>query len=218
MISVLITIVLSIANAGDIKVLMIDTGVDTTHVLLKGKVSQINSVQDDHGTAVAGLILYGGLSNRGKPLGSVCPKVKLTSCNFQAQGLLHCLRQAPSYDYVNMSLSGRYYILEEKKLMKSAIKRGTTFVVAAGNNSIRNISKDKVYPASYMYDPEMGIGMHVVGSYMNPQSNWGAGVLDENYNAYSTAHTSSFKYFAGTSVAAPLYLHTLLTQKCKENK
>lgn len=218
MITALLLLILAFANAGDINVLMIDTGVDTTHTLLTNKVSQTSNVYDDHGTAVAGLILYGGLSSKGDTLGSVCSRVKLSSCNFQKQGLLSCLSQASAYDYVNMSLAGRSRIPEEKRLIAQAIKSGTIFVIAAGNNSIKDISKDKIYPASYMYDSSMGSGMRVVGSYLEPQSNWGAGVLDESYRAYSTGHTAHHKYFVGTSVAAPLYLHTLLVQRCEEKK
>ncbi|WP_107923922.1 S8 family peptidase [Lysinibacillus parviboronicapiens] len=210
---------LELAGDHEVKVAVIDSGVDFKHPDLKSQVlppynaaAPANTTYaGDHGTHVAGII--GAAKDNAIGGHGVNPKAKLLPIDVFngkdgandfviAQGILYAIEQGA--DVINMSLGG----YGESPLMKEAIQqaneKGITVVAAAGNESTDNYS----FPASF--EGVISVGSTNDRNKLSSYSNYGPSVdvVAPGEEVYSTVHDekkgSSFVKFSGTSMASPV--------------
>lgn len=189
-----------------IKIVVIDTGIDYSHPLLKNympaKVDPIQSnVTSPHGTHVAGIIA----SNLNKVYGKKAWELfEIESVWFDednnnlVQALKIAIDKKPAI--INVSISGKGFNDAEEALFKKAKKAGIKIVVAAGNNS----TDEKRFPCGY----ESALCVANLDGYeLYYSSNYGDHVKIE---AQGTRILSAYpkqgkmNYATGTSMAAPL--------------
>lgn len=210
-------------NKGDrnIKVAVVDTGIDDDHEDLAAKIVDKRNCTESststdlygHGTHVAGIVA--GISNNG--LGIAGVGYGSTLINAKALGdngsgyyswIADCIVWSADKGakVINLSLGGtaNSQLLEEA--VNYAINRGAVVVAAAGNSN----SNSYFYPAAYN---------HVVSVAATDQnderanfSNWGSWVdmAAPGVSIYSTLpnhknslKTTNYGYLSGTSMAAP---------------
>jgi len=215
-ISLLLALLGLLSTANATSVMIIDTAT-SDHSLFADRVK--NTVNDgiDHGTHVAGIILFKEVSPyTGQPIEPLCPELNVTvySCNYR-NSTSACLSLASMYGvrYINISLTGNEKEPGEFELLKSMTDNGVQVVVAAGNDSV-DISKTKRYPASYKYEG-LGDNFHVV-TYEGGVGNTGPGVLVRAGTVVSTITGNRIGKLTGSSMASPTYLHELLMKECKQ--
>uniref|UniRef100_UPI002631E952 S8 family peptidase n=2 Tax=Anoxybacillus TaxID=150247 RepID=UPI002631E952 len=210
---------LKLAGNHRVTVAVIDTGMDTKHPELKGRVlpayNAINPagapIKDVHGTHVAGII--GANANNGVGAHGVNPNVTILPIDVFggswgasdytiAQGILYAIEKGAKV--INMSLGGYFSspILEEA--VKQAIDAGITVVAAAGNEATDMYS----IPASY--EGVISVGATDHKNKLAEFSNYGPSVdlvapgVDVYSPIYDYAKGSSFAELSGTSMAAPV--------------
>ena len=210
-------------------VAVIDTGISQGPDLKKTKfvpgydfVNDRKQATDDngHGTHVAGTIAQSTNNNYG--VAGVAFEAKLMPLKVLSRlggGTVSDIAEAIRFaadngaDVINMSLGGG----GESKLMREAIdyayNKGVVVVAAAGNNGVSSAS----YPA--LYDKVIGVSATGPDQQKTTYSNYGTGVdiaapggttrtqesdgiLQETINPRTTGEFQ-FKYFQGTSMAAP---------------
>ncbi|WP_431812062.1 S8 family peptidase [Lysinibacillus sp. FW12] len=210
---------LQLAGDHDVKVAVIDSGVDFKHPDLKSQVlppynaaAPANATYPgDHGTHVAGIIAAAkdnGIGGHG-----INPKAKLLPIDvfngkegandfIIAQGILYAIEQGA--DVINMSLGGYGESPLMKEAVQKAIDSGITVVAAAGNES----TDDYSFPASF--EGVISVGSTNDRNKLSSYSNYGPSVdvVAPGEEIYSTVHDgkkgSSFVKFSGTSMASPV--------------
>ncbi|MFY0518080.1 S8 family peptidase [Lysinibacillus sp. UGB7] len=210
---------LELAGDHEVKVAVIDSGVDFKHPELKSQVlppynaaAPANSTYPgDHGTHVAGII--GAAKDNAVGGHGVNPKAKILPIDVFngkdgandfviAQGILHAIEQGA--DVINMSLGGYGESPLMKEAVQKAIDNGITVVAAAGNESTDNYS----FPASF--EGVISVGSTNERNKLSSYSNYGPSVdvVAPGEDVYSTVHDekkgSSFVKFSGTSMASPV--------------
>ncbi|WP_339260798.1 S8 family peptidase [Lysinibacillus sp. FSL K6-3209] len=210
---------LELAGNHEVKVAVIDSGVDFKHPDLKSQVlppynaaAPANTTYTgDHGTHVAGIIGAAKDNNIGGH--GINPNAKLLPIDVFngeegandfviAQGILYAIEQGA--DVINMSLGGYGESPLMKDAVKQAIDKGITIVAAAGNESTDEYS----FPASY--EGVISVGSTNDINKLSSYSNYGPSVdvVAPGEEIYSTVHDekkgSSFVKFSGTSMAAPV--------------
>lgn len=210
---------LQLAGKNDVKVAVIDSGVDFKHPDLKSQVlppynaaaPANTSYPGDHGTHVAGII--GAAKDNGIGGHGINPKAKLLPIDVFngkdgandfviAQGILYAIEQGA--DVINMSLGGYGESPLMEEAVQKAIEKGVTIVAAAGNESTDNYS----FPASY--EGVISVGSTNDRNKLSSYSNYGPSVdlVAPGEDVYSTVHDekkgSSFVKFSGTSMASPV--------------
>jgi len=210
---------LELAGKNDVKVAVIDSGVDFKHPDLKSQVlppynaaaPANTSYPGDHGTHVAGII--GAAKDNGIGGHGINPNAKLLPIDVFngkdgandfviAQGILYAIEQGA--DVINMSLGGYGESPLMKEAVQKAIDKGVTIVAAAGNESTDNYS----FPASY--EGVISVGSTNERNKLSSYSNYGPSVdlVAPGEEIYSTVHDekkgSSFVKFSGTSMASPV--------------
>ncbi|MGE7093934.1 S8 family peptidase [Lysinibacillus sp. NPDC048646] len=210
---------LELAGNHDVKVAVIDSGVDFKHPELKSQVlppynaaAPANTTYPgDHGTHVAGII--GAAKDNAIGGHGVNPKAKLLPIDVFngkdgandfviAQGILYAIEQGA--DVINMSLGGYGESPLMKEAVQKAIDNGITVVAAAGNESTDNYS----FPASF--EGVISVGSTNDRNKLSSYSNYGPSVdvVAPGEDVYSTVHDekkgSSFVKFSGTSMASPV--------------
>jgi len=214
-ISILFLLFSSIVYAKDIRVLIIDTGVDLSHEEIRSHIPIINTIDYNdthgHGTHVAGLILK-----------DTCPQVKLISCKYYYKDYEKQLRTSNDCfelglrikpDYINYSSGGSKVDFKEFILFTKLVKQGTKIMVAAGNSGKE---RPDFYPARY----EMK-GVTIVGN-LNPDgthnstSNYGFKemVWEIGTKIESTFPDGKRNEMTGTSQATAIYLNKQLRLEC----
>ncbi|WP_461200848.1 S8 family peptidase [Anoxybacillus sp. TBDG-1] len=210
---------LKLAGKSSVTVAVIDTGMDTKHPELKGRVlpayNAINPagapIKDVHGTHVAGII--GANANNGIGAHGVNPNVKILPIDVFgggwgasdytiAQGILYAMEKGAKV--INMSLGGYFSspILEEA--VQKAIDAGITVVAAAGNEATDMYS----IPASY--EGVISVGATDSKNKLAEFSNYGPSVdivapgVDVYSPIYDYTKGSSFAELSGTSMASPV--------------
>ncbi|WP_231563688.1 S8 family peptidase [Anoxybacillus sp. KU2-6(11)] len=210
---------LKLAGKSSVTVAVIDTGMDTKHPELKGRVlpayNAINPagapIKDVHGTHVAGII--GANANNGIGAHGVNPNVKILPIDVFgggwgasdytiAQGILYAIEKGAKV--INMSLGGYFSspILEEA--VQKAIDAGITVVAAAGNEATDMYS----IPASY--EGVISVGATDSKNKLAEFSNYGPSVdivapgVDVYSPIYDYTKGSSFAELSGTSMASPV--------------
>lgn len=218
------------AIAKDIKVYVIDTGVDINSRGLSRYVTKDSDYDRGiHGTAVTSLIAYGVMGTIGQITDTICSNVKITVCSFyknEATPLkdeLNCLNKITpgEYDIIHMSLGGERFSFEEYKGLDRVLKQGTILVAAAGNNG-KDISKTPYYPASLA---TLGLPVTIVGngaSYddRSKKSNYLDNGVEWVYgdNMVVVIPNNKMTTLSGTSISAALYTHKLLKERCDQWK
>lgn len=221
----------------DIKVMIIDTGVDTTHTVFDGRgIAQEQIEVTDaigHGTAMASLIVNGELGAQNKIVDAVCPQVKLHVCKifvhqdtFSLGRLLTCLQTvADDGDFflVNMSFAGEAYYHSEHKAIKQILEWGTKVVTAPGNEAL-NLIKFPRYPSSYKKGntqlaalPKLIVVENIDAKGERVKSsNWGLAGAEKmrGVNVLSAYPKNKYAKTTGSSVSAALWSHKLLKEEC----
>jgi subtilisin family serine protease len=225
-----------LAKADPIKVMIIDGGVEITHPLLT-RVKPVNpfeksplkpSFTSNHGTHVAGLVIYGPMNKDFDKSDELCEDVRIISCqvfpsatdDIFIKNELFCLNYAFNHGikYINMSLGGYNYLRKEYDVFLKLSESGVKIIAAAGNDN-KNIDEFHFYPAYFHKTLKNVIAISNIKSDGNltPTSNYGDGVLKENGDkVLSTLPYASggFGEKSGTSMAAAVYTHNLLKKEC----
>lgn len=215
------------ALAKDIKVYVIDTGVDAESRGLYQYVTEHSDYdRAKHGTAVVSLITYGVMGTIGQINDKVCNRVKVTVCSFfkrQDNPLgdeIDCLNRIlpGEYDIIHMSGGGETFSFDEYKALERVLKSGTVMVAAAGNEG-KDLNKTAYYPASLA---SLGLPITIVGNgtsleTKSKKSNWLDKGIEWVYGDNMTVVIPNNKMtvMSGTSMSAALYTHKLLKEKCK---
>ncbi|MFJ7646617.1 S8 family peptidase [Lysinibacillus sp. NPDC097279] len=210
---------LSLAGNHEVKVAVIDSGVDYNHPDLKSQIlppynaaTPANTTfSDPHGTHVAGIIAAtkdNGFGGYGVfPAAKILPidvfNGKQSANDFViAQGILHAIEQ--NADVINMSLGGYGESPLMQEAVQKAIDKGITIVAAAGNDSTDHYS----FPASF--EGVISVGSTNKHNKLSSYSNYGPSVdiVAPGEEIYSTVYDekkgSSFTAFSGTSMASPV--------------
>ncbi len=201
----------------DVKVGIIDMGINANHPDLQGRVDSLlskdftsdNSPLEDsapgigHGTAVAGII--GAIGNNGVGIDGVCPSgVTLVSYKVLTSNDVIDAIYAAKIDGVNLlNISLDVYVNNE---LKNAIKNFPGLIVCAAGNNGANINSASKLPN---IDSD---NMIVVGATENisdtiwGNSNYGSDVVDlfaPGADILAPTKQNSYAYVSGTSIAAP---------------
>ncbi len=209
---------LELAGNNEVKVAVIDSGVDFKHPDLKSQVlpsynaaAPANTpIPSEHGTHVAGII--GAAKDNGIGGHGINPNAKLLPIDVFngkdgiydfdiAQGILYAIEQGA--DVINMSLGGYGESPLMQEAVQKAIEKGVTIVAAAGNESTDQYS----FPASY--EGVISVGSTNDRNKLSSYSNFGPSVdlVAPGEEIYSTVHDqkgSSYVKYSGTSMASPV--------------
>ncbi|MCM3717624.1 S8 family peptidase [Fictibacillus phosphorivorans] len=203
-------------SSSNVKIAVIDTGVDYYHPDLAGKVIKgADFVDDDndpideneHGTHVAGIAAAN--TNNGIGIAGLAPKAQILavrvldangsgSLDDVAQGIRYAADQGAQV--INLSLGGSVGTQTLQDAVNYAWDKGSVVVAAAGNSGVSLPS----YPAYY----ENAIA--VAATDRNDQkasfSNFGTWVdiAAPGVDIYSTIPNNQYASFSGTSMASPV--------------
>jgi len=208
-------------NQGEnVKVGIIDTGIDDSHPALQGKVvkrkdyvndGSSKSQYDSHATHVAGTIAA-DISN----LKGVAPKVQLYDYRVldrNGSGSYANVTQAindsvtDGCHIINMSLGGSSSYQPMHDAIKNAVNKGTLVIVAAGNEGPGQIS----YPANYPEVVSVGAVQYdsTNGNLTLPETPWFSNtnpevdVCADGWQVYSCIPGGQYAVYSGTSMAVP---------------
>lgn len=211
---------LSKGNAG-IKVAVLDTGIDSSHEDLAGKVSAVrnctNSAKAEdfngHGTHVAGIIA--ATSNNSKGVSGIGYNISLINAKVLGDDgsgyyswIADCMVWATDQGakVINLSLGGSQGAKVLEDAVNYAYKKGVVIVAAAGNEGSSNPS----YPAYYAN--VLSVAATDSSDNKPGWSNWGnwVDVAAPGVSVYSTLPSYSnaqkklnYGTLSGTSMAAP---------------
>jgi len=200
-----------------VKVAVLDTGVNTSHKELSGRVTAYAApdssygTQDSngHGTHVAGLIaasMDNGTGGAGIAPGVSIMSVKVLADNGYGTeaGIIKAIKFAAENNawIINMSLGGYFYNYEFQKAIDDAYDMGVTVIAAMGNDS----TNMKCYPAAYNH--VIAVGSSDQTNNRSFFSNWGSwiDVSAPGHEMWSSVNGSSTAYgrMSGTSQATPV--------------
>ena len=216
-------------GANTVKVGIIDTGIDSSHPELSGRLDTVLSsdfTTDDpvelpfvdrigHGTNVAGIIAAS--TNNEEGIAGVCWNVKLVSLKvgnviggMSAYALKRALIHAQSnkIPIVNMSID----TTDPDISLRTAIEtyEGLIITVAGNDNYDLTNSNYRAYPAAYDYDHIIVVGASTINDEKWEDSNYGSTKVDlfaPGHNIYTTrapySENMKYEYVSGTSFAAP---------------
>jgi subtilisin family serine protease len=207
------------SQAKDIRVMVVDTGVDRNHIDLMPYVEPYGPYEDydddyGHGTHIAGIIA-----------GAKCPYLHIISCKafFKGAGqfdkLTYCFNRAlkEHIDIVNFSGGGDQSSDEEYAILKKVSDAGIKIVVAAGNHD-KNLGSPcfGYFPACYRLPNETAVGALgqddyklSFSDYGIPEMKWAVGE-----KIFSTLPGNKYGYMSGTSQATAAYTKSLVQEMC----
>lgn len=212
------------AEAGPLKVLMIDSGTPyaPTNLLVPGSDVSITSYVDDmgHASAVYQMIVSGQSEVVS------CPSIRVDWCTFymgketEARYYYHCLAEAVkgNYDLINLSLESRYYSIIESNYINKLRSKSIVIVASGNDGCLAGLHKCHVYPAAHSKGPTDSVraisALDKLGRpkpYSNTDPN-GLTIdfLGEGYYSYRLAT----RFIEGTSMAAALYTNKLIKDMC----
>jgi thermitase len=201
------------ASGKQVLVAVLDTGIDSDHGELVGKVEKSVNFTDSptshdlhgHGTLIAGIIT--AQTNNGIGGAGLAPQLKLMNvkvaddsghckASVLAQGIRWAVDNGASV--INISLELRDFSKELDSVVDYAWNRGCIVVAAAGNDA-GNIP---VYPA--FNENCIAVGAISQTDELAPLSNYGdwVDVAAPGFETCSTAPYNSYDFKTGTSVAA----------------
>lgn len=198
----------------DIKVAVLDTGINTTNTDLRNMnvtgynvIANSTNYADDHGHGTMVTSVIAAQMNNSFGFAGIAPDVSFLAVKVMSssgtgtysdmiKGIEYAVNQGASV--INMSIGGRTASSALQTAVKNAVSRGVTIVAAAGNEGSSTVS----FPAAY---PEViGVGaVDIYGSKMT-FSNTGTGLT---IMAGGSARVATFSDFVstatGTSFASP---------------
>lgn len=206
-------------EAGDreVKVAVIDGGIDINHPDLKDNViSSVNIMDpmrkapaDLHGTHVAGIIAAqsgnhvggAGVNSNAKILGIDVFNGSLGAYDYIiAEGIMYAIENGA--EVINMSLGSPFPSPIIEEAVQSAIESGITVVAAAGNSGVNAME----YPAAY--EGVISVGSTNDKKKLSEYSTFGPSVdlVAPGEAIYSTAYNgkSTYQKLSGTSMASPV--------------
>lgn len=202
-----------------IKVLVIDKGIELSHQEIKNHVAPQNWAVKDynsnqhegHGTHVAGIILK-----------NTCKEVELLSCTYE-NDFDDCLRFALTLklDVINISAGGSDSYDGEFKLLKQLSEKNVKIIVAAGNDGLNLLFPgNDYYPAKYEIKNIIPVGSLNYRGEIAKTSNYGLlnEVWEIGVSIYSTLPNKEFGYKSGTSQAAATHTNKILLDICRNLK
>lgn len=206
-----------VTTGGGVKVAVIDSGVQTNHPELSGKVTTKNinnlgtSDLTGHGTHVAGIIAA-KLGNSGQGGAGIAPDASILSLRvfYEEDGIvgaddadvIRAINSAVDSGawIINMSFGNPYYNSKMQEAIDKAASRGVTLVAAMGNANTNTIE----YPAGY--NNVIAVGATDRGGNKAHFSSYGAwaDISAPGQNIMSTYPTNDYFAMDGTSMAAPV--------------
>ena len=198
-----------------IKVAVIDSGIDTKHPDLKGKIlNGYDFLNDDadpsddhgHGTFVAGIIAAtsNDIGIKGLYDYTQIIPIKVIDENGvgtyedTARGIIYAVDNGAKV--INLSIGGYAYSFMLQDAVDYALEKGCIVVAAAGNDGI----EQPIYPAAY---PDV-IGVSALGYNGQIWSSSNTGrhidVSAPGVNILSTGSSSDYVYATGTSASTPM--------------
>lgn len=184
-----------------------------------------DSVNDDHGTHVAGTI--GGVGGNGKGVAGVCWSVKLINAKFLGSNGGTTANAILSVDYMtdlktrhglNMvatsnSWGGGGFSQGLQDAIERANAAGVLFIAAAGNSSVDCDTSSACYPAEYPNSNIIAVASITSTGAISSFSNFGATTIDigaPGSGVWSTVPVrsrgrvvSGYASYSGTSMATP---------------
>lgn len=199
----------------DVKIAVVDTGVQLNHPDLDGKVIPGRDfVQDDddptdgngHGTHVAGIAAAVADNNNG--IAGIAPDAKILAVrvlNERGSGTLDDVASGITYaadqgaQVINLSLGAPFPSKAIEDAVNYAWNKGSVVVAAAGNSG----SSSPSYPA--YYDHAIAVASTDSADKKSSFSNYGTwvDVAAPGTNIYSTFLGGSYSTLSGTSMASP---------------
>jgi thermitase len=205
---------ISVGNA-DIKVGVVDTGVQYDHPDLKGQVingynfvNENNRPMDDHGhgTHVAGIIAAATNNNLGiAGLNWKCSIIPIKALDSGGAGSYENIIRGITYAVdngarvINMSLGGYAYSQALKDAVDYALKRNCLVVAAAGNESTSQVSYPAGFPGVIAVASTDQADNHSYFSNYGPYIS----VAAPGQSILSTFISGQYRYLSGTSMATP---------------
>jgi flagellar hook assembly protein FlgD len=200
-------------GASYITVAIIDSGIQTNHPELLGKiVNPYNSVTggttfspSQHGTHVAGII---AATINSSGIAGIAPNVKVMPVNVFsgeyanmydiASGIYYAIDR--NADIINLSIGSRSYSYMLDYAVHYARSKGVLVVAAAGNED----TYLETYPAAF--DTVLGVSATDSNDRITNFSNYGDYIdfAAPGQTIYSTVSGSSYKEMSGTSMSAPI--------------
>lgn len=201
------------AGKPDIKVAVLDTGIEKTHPDLQGKVvaeknftsSSETGDRDGHGTHVAGIIAATGNNSSG--IAGVSYDTSLINVKVLnddgsgtyadiADGIVWAADNGAKV--INLSLGGHADLQLLQDAVDYAHNKGAVLVAAAGNSGTNNV----MYPANY--SNVLSVAATDDSDSRLSLSNYGSAVkvAAPGDKIYSTYRNNSYSYASGTSMAA----------------
>lgn len=215
------TIFWAYGNEGEnINIGIIDTGVDSTHPVLQGKIIKRRNYVNDgasekqfnsHGTHVAGTICANGNNLKG-----VAPKAKIYDYRVldrngsgTYENVTKAIRDSVSdgCHILNLSLGGSSGYQPMHDAIKYAVSKGILIIVAAGNEGPNKVS----YPANYPEVISVGAVQYdfPTGTLTTPSTPWFSNtnpevdVCADGWQVYSCIPDNKYAIYSGTSMASP---------------
>jgi subtilisin family serine protease len=201
-----------------VKVAVIDTGIDCTHIALKNNcikgwdfVTNLpNGIDDNmHGTHCAGIIAANSIKAMG-----IAPRVSVMAVKFlDADGGGSLDRAISSIEYavknksriLSNSWGGSDYSQALRDVIKMAGDNGVLFIAAAGNESTDNDTTPS-YPASFDEPNIISVAATDINTQMAVFSNFGLSSVHvgaPGTGIYSTTPRGKYETLSGTSMATP---------------
>lgn len=188
------------------RVVVIDTGIDSLarNGLCKDGHKDFTGTgladNLDHGTEVVRILLE--KMNVGKYCITIVKWANNREENYSGKYLADVSEYVSSLFpvFVNMSMNGNTYVLDEETYIQNMVSSGTRFFVSAGNNSQDLTLRCNVYPACY----NITNAFNVVGA----EDQYGYRLTSSNYAGPVNemelgVHFYGGKVYSGTSFAAP---------------
>lgn len=212
-----------------IKVCVVDTGIDATHPDLKDNICRNGKDEfgydfvlnqknpgdvHGHGTHVAGII--GATARAGAGASGVAPNVCISAARYYsdtATGAQNLANTVKAINYcvdsgaqvINYSGGGAEFSAAEMKAIQRAEAKGIVFVAAAGNEYQDTDEPGKAYyPAAYGLKNIIAVAATNNRNKLLPSSNWGkkhVNVAAPGENIFSTLPKGKYGYLTGTSQA-----------------
>ncbi len=207
----------------NVRIAIIDTGVDYTHPDLKGNVDSehgynfVNNTKDamddnGHGTHCAGTI--GALHDNKVGVAGVMADVTIIPVKFldaEGSGTLEAAVQAIDYatsqnvDLMSNSWGGGGYSQALFDSIQAAANKGIIFTAAAGNSTSNNDTTPS-YPASYAIPNIVSVAALTAQNDLAYFSSYGRNsvhIAAPGHNILSTLKGGGYEVMSGTSMATP---------------
>ncbi|MBY0221586.1 S8 family peptidase [Sporosarcina aquimarina] len=211
-------------------VAVIDSGIDTTHEDLVGRIApggfnfidQTQNIQDvnGHGTSVAGIIAANSNNRKGiagvtgsygvsiLPLKTVHDDGKSTVAD-NLRAIDYAIQQG--VDVINISQGGTSPSTIEQDAIRRAVRAGIPIIASAGNDALKG--NPTMYPAAY--DEVISVGSVNQRNSRSDFSNYNnqVDIVAPGEQIYTTGISNHYVIANGTSFSAPIVAGTVAMMK-----